>query len=89
MGMSQLFINRLDRARPGSLLSETALFWITLKLRHRRRYLLLCPLPAYRATRLKAHDIAVAMPRHQLGNVEVMPPVAPPAMSGQAVVGFS
>ena len=46
------------------------------------------PLTTIRATRLEAHDIAVAVPRHQLFDIEVMPPVAAPAMCGQAVVGF-
>ena len=46
------------------------------------------PLPANSAARLEEHDIAVAVPRHQLFDIEVMPPVAAPAMCGQAVVGF-
>ena len=40
--------------------AQRRLFRIALKSRHWRRHLLLCPLTAFRATRLKANDRAVA-----------------------------
>jgi hypothetical protein len=46
------------------------------------------PLPAFRATRLEAHDIAVANSLYQFSYVEIMPAATPPTVCRQTVSGF-
>ena len=64
------------------------LFRVAVKLRQRRRYLLRSSFTAYATTRHKIEYRTVAVLSHKFGDVEVMPPLAPPAMCGQAVVGI-